>query len=134
MAALPEWRRNGLLAFTVNLQGGSPEGYSKAQPWENSAFDPDGNLRPAYMSRLARILDRADELGMVAIVGYFYFGQDQRVKDEAAVRRAVTNATNWLLDGGYTQRAGGGRQRMRCEGVRPRDTEAGPGARADRSR
>ena len=38
---------------------------------------------------------------MVAIVGYFYFGQDQRVKDEAAVRRAVTNATNWLLDGGY---------------------------------
>jgi hypothetical protein len=23
------------------------------------------------------------------------------VKDEAAVRRAVTNATNWLLDGGY---------------------------------
>ncbi len=54
------------------------------------------------MSRMARVLDRADELGMVAIVGYFYFGQDQRLKDEAAVRRAVTNATNWLLDGGYT--------------------------------
>ncbi len=47
VAALPEWRRHGLLAFTVNLQGGSPEGYSKEQPWENSAFDPDGNLRPA---------------------------------------------------------------------------------------
>ena len=46
-------------------------------------------LRPAYMERLERILDRADELGMVAIVGYFYFGQDQRVKDEAAVKRAV---------------------------------------------
>ena len=101
VAALPEWRKNGLLAFTVNLQGGSPEGYSKSQPWENSAIDPDGNLRPAYMSRLARVLDRADELGMVAIVGYFYFGQDQRVKDEAAVRRAVTNATNWLLDRNY---------------------------------
>ena len=101
IAALPEWRRNGLLAFTVNLQGGSPEGYSKSQPWENTAIDPDGNLRPAYMNRLGRVLDRADELGMVAIVGYFYFGQDQRVKDEAAVRRAVTNATNWLLDGGY---------------------------------
>jgi hypothetical protein len=95
IAALPEWRRNGLLAFTVNLQGGSPEGYSKSQPWENTAIDPDGNLRPAYMNRLGRVLDRADELGMVAIVGYFYFGQDQRVKDEAAVRRAVTNATSW---------------------------------------
>jgi len=101
LAAMPEWRRHGLLSFTINLQGGSPEGYSKAQPWENNAIDPDGALRPAYMARLKRILDRADELGMVPIVGYFYFGQDERVKDEAAVKRAVTNATNWLLDGGY---------------------------------
>ncbi len=101
VAAMPEWRKHGLLAFTINLQGGSPEGYSKGQPWENSAIDPDGDLRPAYMRRLARILDRADELGMVAIVGYFYFGQDQRVRDEAAVKKAVVNATNWLLDGGY---------------------------------
>jgi hypothetical protein len=101
IAALPEWRRNGLLAFTVNLQGGSPEGYSKNQPWENTAIDPNGALRSAYMNRLALILDRADELGMVAIVGYFYFGQDQRVKDEAAVRRAVINATNWLLNRNY---------------------------------
>jgi hypothetical protein len=101
MAALPEWKRHGVLAFTVNMQGGSPEGYSREQPWENSAIDPEGNLRPAYMERFSRILARADQLGMVAIVGYFYFGQDQRVKDEAAVRRAVTNATNWLLDTGH---------------------------------
>ena len=100
LAVLPEWRRHGLLAFTVNLQGGSPEGYSKGQPWENTAFEPDGSLRPAYLKRLSRVLERADELGMVVIVGYFYFGQDQRVKDEASVRRAVTNATNWLLDSG----------------------------------
>jgi hypothetical protein len=100
IAALPEWRRHGVLAFTVNLQGGSPEGYSRGQPWENTAIDPDGNLRPAYMDRLSRILARADELGMVAIVGYFYFGQDQRVKDETAVKRGVVNATNWLLDTG----------------------------------
>jgi hypothetical protein len=52
------------------------------------------------MDRLALILDRADELGMVVIVGYFYFGQDHRVKDEGAVRRAIVNATNWLLDRG----------------------------------
>src|ERR1039457_2000932 len=53
------------------------------------------------MGRLARVLDRADQLGMVAIIGYFYFGQDERVKDEAAVKRAVTNATNWLLEHDY---------------------------------
>ncbi|HEY3443148.1 MAG TPA: hypothetical protein VGK29_20485 [Paludibaculum sp.] len=101
LAALPEWRKHGLLAFTINLQGGSPEGYSKNQPWENTAIAPDGSLRPAYMERIARVLDRADELGMVAILGYFYFGQDQRVKDEAAVKRAVVNATNWLLERDY---------------------------------
>ncbi len=101
VAAMPAWRRHGLLAFTINLQGGSPQGYSKAQPWYNSAFTPDGALRPAYMARLARILDRADQLGMVAIVGYFYFGQDGRLKDEGAVIRATDNATQWILDHGY---------------------------------
>jgi hypothetical protein len=99
--AMPEWKKHGLLAFTINLQGGSPEGYSKSQPWENNAFNSDGTLREDYTARLARILDRADELGMVAIVGYFYFGQDQRLKDEAAVIRATDEATKWLLSGAW---------------------------------
>ena len=102
IAQLPEYRRHGLLAVTVNLQGGSPEGYSKTQPWENSAFDPSGDLRPAYLDRLRRVLDRLDELGMVAIVGLFYQGQDERLSDEAAVLRAVDDAVGWLLDEGYT--------------------------------
>jgi hypothetical protein len=101
IAAMPEWRRHGLLSFTINLQGGSPEGYSKSQPWDNTAIDPAGGLKKPYMDRLARILDRADELGMAPIVGVFYFGQDQRVKDEAAVKRAVENAAGWILDRGY---------------------------------
>lgn len=95
--AMESWHQHGLLAFTINLQGGSPEGYSKKQPWINSAFDAKGNLSEAYTKRLARILKRADELGMVAIVGYFYFGQDQLLEDEAAVKNAVDQATQWLL-------------------------------------
>jgi hypothetical protein len=98
VAAMPEWRRQGLLAFTLNLQGGSPEGYSKSQPWQNSAFAADGSLRADYCARLEQILNRADELGMVVILGYFYFGQDERLQDEAAVTRGVDNATCWLLD------------------------------------
>ena len=62
LAMLPEYRRHGLLAVTVNLQGGSPEGYSQEQPWANSAFTPDGELDPAYLDRLRRVLDRLDEL------------------------------------------------------------------------
>jgi len=101
VTAMPEWRRHGLLAFTLNLQGGSPEGYSKEQPWSNPAFHPDGALRGDYAARLRLVLDRADELGMVVILGYFYFGQDQRLADEAAVVRATEGATRWLLDGGW---------------------------------
>ena len=101
IAAMPEWRAHGLLCFTINLQGGSPEGYSRAQPWHNSAITAEGDLREGYMGRLERILDCADELGMAVILGIFYFGQDQRLRDEAAVIRAVDNTLEWLFDRGY---------------------------------
>jgi len=101
VAAMPEWRKHGLLCFTINLQGGSPQGYSGKQPWHNSAITPEGTLRPEYMRRLEKILDRADELGMVAILGVFYFGQDERLKDEEAVKRALDAAVDWVYDHGY---------------------------------
>ena len=98
LAAMPAWRAHGLLAFTINFQGGSPEGYSKNQPWNNSAFEPDGTLRADYAGRMGRIIIQfADDLGMVVILSYFYFGQDERVADEAAVIRATDAATNWVL-------------------------------------
>ena len=101
IAAMPQWRQHGLLAFTVNLQGGSPQGYSNKQPWDNSALTPQGELRTEYLNRLERVLDRADELGMVVIVGLFYFGQDERLQDEQAVKRGVENAAHWILERGY---------------------------------
>ncbi len=100
-AAMADWKRHGLLSFVVGLQGGSPEGYSKLQPWRNSAFAADGSLKPAYMARLERILDRADALGLVPMVNYFYFGQDQHLAGDAAVRRAAREATEWILGRGY---------------------------------
>jgi hypothetical protein len=101
IAAMPQWRRHGLLAVTVNFQGGSPEGYSSKQTWETGAFTPEGDLRPEFAGRMRRVLDAADRLGMAVIVGFFYFGQDQRLRDEAAVVRAADEATGWLLDGGW---------------------------------
>jgi hypothetical protein len=102
IAAMPDWHRHGLLCAVVNLQGGSPEGYSRAQPWHNSAIRSDGSLRPEYMARLERILDHADDLGMVIMVGIFYFGQDQRLDDDEAVKRAVVNTIDWIAERGYT--------------------------------
>jgi hypothetical protein len=101
VAAMPEWRRHGLLSFTINLQGGCPQGYCKQQPWINTGFRPDGSLKRAYMRRLRRILDRANELGIAPIVSFFYFGQDQHLRDERAVRRGVEEAAHWLLSHRY---------------------------------
>lgn len=100
VSAMKDWYKNGLLAFSLNLQGGSPLGYGNKN-WVNSTFDEEGNLRPAYMKRLVRILNKADELGMVVILGYFYFGQDQYLKDERAVLHATDNITRWILEKGY---------------------------------
>jgi hypothetical protein len=100
--AMPVWRRHGMIGFTINFQGGSPRGYSREQPWRNSAFETDGALKPAYLARLEKILDRADELGMVPMIGYFYFGQEPHMRDEQAIIKATENATDWLLAKGYT--------------------------------
>lgn len=100
--AIPLYLHHGIRAITVNLQGGMPVvATEKVQPWINTAFDARGELKSAYLSRLHRVLARADELGLAVIVGYFYFGQDQQLEDEGAVRRGTENATRWLLETGF---------------------------------
>ncbi len=104
VAALPAWRRCGLLAFTVNLQGGGPTdgNYGEnapMQPHVNTAFDRQGTLKPAYARRLEKVIAAADRLGMVAIVGLFYQGQDERVEiapDGRFVKRAISGAIEFL--------------------------------------
>src|SRR5512146_1026830 len=97
MAALPGWRAHGVLAFTVNFQGGGgryiPEVYNI---YENNGFTPAGELKPAYADRMARVLQRADELGMLVIVSMFYWIQANKMAGEAAVWQAVQNALDFL--------------------------------------
>jgi hypothetical protein len=101
IAAMPVWRAHGLLSFTIDLQGGGPI-YGKPFPYDqyvNSAYDPQGNLKPAYMDRLGRILRRADELGMAPILSLAYFGVDHRyIEGQDAVRRMADNVIDWLSE------------------------------------
>jgi hypothetical protein len=101
-AALPEYRRHGLLAVTVGLQGGgavfTDEIYNH---YVNSAFACDGALKPAYMYRLNRVLAAADQCGVVVIVNYLYWRQASRFLNDSAIERAVAEATHWLLATGY---------------------------------
>ena len=98
--AMDSWYAHGLLAFTINMQGGSPLGYGN-KGWINSALDFKGELRPKYMARLKRILDKAKNISMVAILGLFYNDQEDLLEDEAAVLRAVDNTIDWLFANDY---------------------------------
>lgn len=89
---IPSYVGQGVRAFTLNLQGGSPE-YEGA---ENSAYAADGSLRDAYMNRVRRVIEAADRHSAVVILGCFYQRQDQFLNDEAAVRFAVTQVATWL--------------------------------------
>lgn len=104
IAALPEWYSYGLRSFTVGLQGGGP--VLTIEDWtsiDNNPFGEDGaQFDSAYAGRLDRLLKAADEIGMTVIVSILYAPQIHRLKDGRAVRNAVTGASNFLRDGGYT--------------------------------
>ncbi len=101
-AALPSWRDHGVLAFTINFQGGgplyTPEIYNK---FVNNGFTPEGHLKPPYAKRIARVLECADELGMVVIVGLFYWVHVRKMEDDRAVWRAAHEALEFLEETGH---------------------------------
>lgn len=94
---LPSYAAAGVNCITISLQGGMP-GYEKAV---NSAFAPDGALSPAYMTRVARLIEACDKQGVVVILGCYYQRQDQILANEKAVRDGVKNAAGWLKNRGY---------------------------------
>ena len=119
VANMPDWRSQGLTAIGANLQGGSnrcnglhgdgqsnsvdnnPFGANGTQGFDDWYADQDtGHAR--YLARMGSIIRQADDLGMAVILGFFYFGQDESLDDEAAVIAAVDAATDWILDNGWT--------------------------------
>ena len=107
IAALPTYRQLGLTMVYVNLMGNQPTGRGGSHPWINSAYTPTGDLKGPYMDRLSRVLEAADEAGMVIMIGLFYPQQDQNImvqdtvdKDDALIRKCITNAVQFLVDSG----------------------------------
>jgi len=96
LAQIPDYVAHGIRAFTVFLQGGMP-GYEGAI---NSAFTPDGELRPEYLARVERVIRAADEAGAAVILGCYYQRQDQILRDATAVRAGVVNTARWVRNQG----------------------------------
>ena len=97
IARIPEYVRHGVRAFTLNLQGGMP-GYEGAV---NSALNPDGSLREAYLRRVRRVIEACDRHGAAVILGCYYQRQDQVLENEDAVRAGVVNTAKWIQSGGW---------------------------------
>lgn len=97
IAAIPQYRTHGVLAFTVGLQGGFP-GYEGAL---NSAFLADGSLKDDYLTRAAKVIEACGAQGMAIILSLFYQRQDQVFESENAVRSGVVNAVDWVASEGY---------------------------------
>lgn len=87
----------GVNAFTLNLQGGMP-GYEGAV---NSAFNPDGSLRPEYLHRVERVIRACDQDQVVVILGLFYQRQSKVLREDTAVRGGVVNASHWVQTNGF---------------------------------
>jgi len=109
--ALDTYKRNGILAINVSLQGGhmhyEHEGAIKravdALPGSGkgslvSAFRPDGSLKPEWLDRLRVLQQALDQRGMILNLIYFYVAQVQGLQGPKAIDQAVRNATDWLID------------------------------------
>ena len=88
----------GVNAISVYLMGsrfGDVQGYH-----------PDSTLDPEYARRLSRIIEAADNRGMVVLVGCLYWGDSKAKADlgkwtQADADLAVANTVRWLSERNY---------------------------------
>ncbi|WP_321299802.1 hypothetical protein [uncultured Sphaerochaeta sp.] len=101
--ALPEWKKFGLLGFTVGFQGGMPVITIENETIDNNPFGEDGkSIDPAYLRRMDKLIKAADDIGMIVIVSLLYQGQVNRFKDSRAIVNAVKTGSRFLREGKYT--------------------------------
>lgn len=96
---LPAYRESGVNCIGVYFMGsrfGDVKGYR-----------PDATLDPIYAQRMGRIIERADALEMVVLVGCLYWS-DSRAKedlidvwDQSDANRAIANTVRWLRESDY---------------------------------
>jgi len=67
---------------------------------------PDTSLNPAHANRMARIIEAADERGMVVLVGCLYWSTSRAKEDlghwtQKEANQAVANTVKWLSEHNY---------------------------------
>lgn len=69
-------------------------------------YQPDTSLSPLYANRMARIIEAADERGMVVLVGCLYWSTSRAKEDldhwtQTQANQAVANTVKWLSEHNY---------------------------------
>ena len=69
-------------------------------------YRPDASLDPLYSKRMARIVEAADERGMVVLVGCLYWSTSRANEDlghwtQTQANQAVANTVTWLVENDY---------------------------------
>ena len=93
------YRMNGVNTVGVYFMGsrfGDIKGYR-----------PDASLDPVYAARMGRLIEAADELGMIVLVGCLYWSESRAKEDlvgtwkQADANQAVANTVKWLSEHDY---------------------------------
>lgn len=95
ISVIPEYVGNGINCFVISLQGGAP-GYEGAV---NSAFEPDGTLRPEYMKRVADVINVCSNNSCIVILSCFYQRQNTHfsaLNGKEAIKNALKNTVVWI--------------------------------------
>ncbi|MGM0110235.1 hypothetical protein [Enterococcus sp. DIV0187] len=103
--SLDEWYESGLRAFTLGIQGGGPcfsFNDTQLSKMRNNPFSSDGKtIDMEYLKRLKRVLNSADEKGMVVILSLFYAFQSNYLSDDNSVLEATKTICTWLREQEY---------------------------------
>ncbi|MBL7188783.1 MAG: hypothetical protein ISS70_20850 [Phycisphaerae bacterium] len=84
---------NTVSVFFMGSRFGDMKGYNR-----------DGSLNPVYTARMGRIIEAADERGMVVLVGCLYWGNSKAKWEEwkqAEANAAIANTVRWLKEHDY---------------------------------
>ena len=92
------YKSHGINTVTVYFMGsrfGDMKGYR-----------PDASLDPVYAERMGRIIEAADQKGMVVLVGCLYWSTSKAKEDllhwtQSEANLAVANTVKWLVDNNY---------------------------------
>jgi hypothetical protein len=84
---------NAVSVFFMGSRFGDVKGYNK-----------DGSLNPVYAARMGRIIEAADERGMIVLVGCLYWGGSKAKWEhwtQTEADAAVANTVRWLKENNY---------------------------------